>query len=97
MPGALGTTPSDFVDLNKVDLLFQFTLQTDYLHGRLQPRLTTIINRHNVYAFHPSITYRWTDWLLFGVDLIGIVGDYYQVGFFRDRGQVSARVTYQLN
>ena len=97
VPGALGTVPDDFVDLNKVDAFAQFTLQTDYLHGRLQPRMTTIINRENVWVFHPSLTYRWTDWLLFGVDMIGIVGDYYQVGFFRDRGQVSARVTYQLN
>jgi hypothetical protein len=97
VPGKVGDSPDDFVNLNKVDAFVQFTLQTDYMHGKLQPRMTTIINRENVWVFHPSLTYRYSDSLLFGLDFIGIVGDFYQVGFFRDRGQVAGRVTYQLN
>jgi hypothetical protein len=87
----------NFVQLKEVEVFGQFTLQTDYLHGRLTPRMTTIGNLRGTYVLHPSVVYRWTDWLLFQLDLVHISGAYQQVGFFRDRDQVSFRVTYQLN
>jgi hypothetical protein len=45
----------------------------------------------------PEVTYRWNDSLLFGLKFVYIGGDYQQLGFFRDRDQVSLRVTYKIN
>lgn len=96
-PGALGTNPDDFVQLKKVENFSQVHLQTDYLHGKLTPGITVISNVRGTYAVNPTVEYRWTDWLLFDLNFIYIGGEYQQLGFFRDRGQISARMTYQLN
>ncbi|MBI4516626.1 MAG: DUF1302 family protein [Deltaproteobacteria bacterium] len=96
-PGTSGQDPNDFVQQKKVEAFAQAHLQTDYLHGRLSPGITYIQNARGTYAILPSVTYRWTDWLLFRLDFIEIGGDYAQAGFFRDRRQVSLRATYQLN
>jgi len=96
-PGTTGRTEDDFVQLNKVEAFGQITVQTDYMHGRLQPRLTVIGSARGTWAVLPTVTYRWTDWLLFGFTYANIGGDYQSLGFFRDRSQVSFRATYQLN
>jgi hypothetical protein len=96
-PGATGTNPDDFVQLKAVDAFAQTHLQTDYMHGRLTPALTVIGYTRGTYAVNPTIQYRWTDWLLFNLNFIYIGGEYQSLGFFRDRGQISARMTYQLN
>ena len=93
----LRTVPEDFVDLKPVEAFVQTTLQTDYLHGRLTPRLTTIVNLRGSYVVAPSIQYRWSDNLLFDLRYAAILGEFVQTGFFRDRDQVSARVTFLLN
>ena len=49
------------------------------------------------FAVHPTLIYRWNDSLLFQADYQYITGAYQSLGFFRDRDQVSFRVTYQLN
>ncbi|MGH7789152.1 MAG: DUF1302 family protein [Candidatus Binatia bacterium] len=92
-----GAYQEDFVDANAVDAQFQVTLQTEYLHGRLTPRVTVIQFVRGTNALHPSLIYRWNDWLLFQADYQFITGAYQSLGFFRDRDQVSFRVTYQLN
>jgi hypothetical protein len=92
-----GSESNDYVGQKPVDVFFQGTLQTDYMHGRLQPRLTYIQNVVGTWALLPGITYRWSDWLLFNFSYVTIGGQFYGPGFFRDRDQVAARVTYQLN
>jgi len=92
-----GTFQDDFVNSNPADAQFQITLQTDYLHGRLEPRFTVIQFVRGTFAAHTTFSYRWNDWLLFQTDYQYISGAYQSLGFFRDRSQVSARVTYQLN
>ncbi len=96
-PGGKGISPLDYVDLKQFEGFAQIHLQTDYLHGRLSPGATVIGNLRGTWTVNPTLTYRLTDWLLF--DLSGIVtgGAYQQLGFYKDRDQVSARVTYQLN
>lgn len=89
--------PDDYVQLKKVEGFLQTALQTEYFHGRVTPRLTTIFHSRGTYAILPSVRLRWADWLLFEVSVIHIGGDYQSFGFFRDRDQASARVTYQLN
>jgi hypothetical protein len=96
-PGTEGTAPSDFVQQKKVEAFMQVHLQTDYMHGRLSPGITYIQNARGTYAINPAVTYRWADWLLFGINYVTIGGDYQQLGFFRDRDQISFRTTVQLN
>jgi hypothetical protein len=96
-PVARGLYINDYVDGVPLDAQFQTTFQTDYLHGRLTPRLTLIQFVRGTFAFHPTLVYRWNDWLLLQSDYQYISGAYQSLGFFRDRDQVSFRVTYQLN
>jgi len=93
----LHTVPTDFVDLKPVESFIQSTLQTDYLHGRLTPRVTAIINLRGTYAFPLGLTYRYSDSLIFDLKYILLAGGFFQTGFFRDRDQVSARLTFLLN
>jgi len=93
----LHTVPSDFVDLKPVESFIQSTLQTDYLHGRLTPRVTAIINLRGTYAFPLGLTYRYSDALLFDLRYVLLAGGFFQTGLFRDRDQVSARVTWLLS
>ena len=89
--------PNDFVQQKKVEAFFQTHLQSDYLHGRLTPGVTVIQNVRGTYAIQPDLLYRWTDWLLFDLNVVTIGGEYQQLGFFRDRDQIWFRTTYQLN
>jgi hypothetical protein len=96
-PGHEGTSPNDFVQLKKVEAFGQAALQTNYMHGRLTPMMTLILHSRGTYAVLPSLQYRFTDWLLFDLKYIHIGGAYQSFGFFRDREQISFRMTYQLN
>jgi hypothetical protein len=95
--GATGNSPNDFVQQKKVEAFAQTHLQSDYMHGRLTPGVTVIVNARGTYVVQPDVIYRWTDWLLFDLNVVHIGGEYEGVGFFRDRDQVSMRATYQLN
>ncbi len=92
-----GNKQNDYVNTYAADAQAQITVQTDYLHGRLTPRLTYIQFLRGTAALHPTVTYRWNDWLLFQAEYQFISGAYQSLGFFRDRDQVALRVTYQLN
>jgi hypothetical protein len=96
IPG-VAPVPDDFVQQKAVEAFGQVTIQTDYLHGRLNPRLTYIQNVRGTWAFHPSLTYRWSDSLLFSTDAVIIGGEYQSLGFFQDKNQLAFRITYQLN
>jgi hypothetical protein len=96
-PVQRGAFQDDYVNQNALDAQFQMTFQTDYMHGRLTPRVTFIQFVRGTFAVHPTLTYRWNDSLLFQADLQMIEGAYQSLGFFRDRDQASVRVTYQLN
>jgi hypothetical protein len=67
------------------------------VHGRLSPGITLIGYARGTYAVNPTVQYRWTDSLLFSLNFIYIGGEYQSLGFYRDRGQVALRATYQLN
>jgi len=97
-PVQRGAFQDDFVNQNgPLDAQLQATFQTDFMHGRLTPRTTFIQFIRGTFAVHQSMIYRWNDWLLFQGDYQHISGAYQSLGFFRDRDQVSFRVTYQLN
>lgn len=96
-PGHLGFEANDFVELKEFEAFFQSHLETSFMHGRLVPAITVIANIRDTRAVLPEVTYRWNDSLLFGLRFVYIGGEYQQLGFFRDRDQVSLRVTYQIN
>jgi len=89
--------PADFVQQQKVEAFMQSHLQSDYMHGRLTPAVTVIVNRLGTVAVPFQLTYRYTDSLLFDLFYVNISGAFTQLGFFRDRDQVALRATYQLN
>lgn len=96
-PGTLGTEPDDFTQLKEVELFGQMRLQTSYMHGKLEPGVTLIVNARRTTTLLPEVNYRINDSLLFGIRYVFIAGAYEQLGFYRDRDQISARLTYQLN
>ncbi len=96
-PVQRGSDIDDYIQTKRAEAQAQITVQSDWFHGKLQPRVTVIGFTRGTWAVHPSATWRWNDNLLFGADLQWIGGDYQSLGIFRDRGQISARVTYQLN
>ena len=94
----LHTVPTDFVDLYPYESFIQTHLQTDYLHGRLTPAITAIVGLDGVYGFPMGVTYRYTDSLLFDFKYVLLGGNFnFPFGFFRDRSQLAARITYLLN
>jgi len=94
----LHTVPTDFVDLYPYESFFQTHLQTDYMHGRLTPAITAIVGLDGVYGFPMGVTYRFTDSFLFDFKYVLLGGNFnFPFGFFRDRSQLSARITYLLN
>lgn len=91
--------PKNFEDEYVFDnLFFQFALQTDYLHGRLTPRIVSIIDVSGIFAFAPSVTYRINDSLLANVTYLAIESSRRTgLGTFRGHDMAQIRLTYQLN
>jgi len=94
----LQAIPKTFEDEKEVEHFFQFALQTDYMHGRLSPRLVAILDPSGIFALQLTGTYRITDYLLFSSGIYAIEGTRRSgIATFRDRNQVQMRLTYQLN
>ena len=94
----LHTVPTDFVDLYAYESFLQTHLQTDYLHGRLTPSVTAIIGLNGTFVVPVGLTYRHSDSLLLDLKYVYTGGAFmWPTGYFRDRSQVSARVTFLLN
>jgi hypothetical protein len=91
--------PKNFEDLYTFDNQFlQVALQTDYLHGKLEPRLVTLLDVSGMFAFNPSVLYRLTDNLLLTASYVAIESSR-RAGFaaFRGHDMLQLRVTAQLN
>ena len=90
--------PKNFEDEKEVEHFFNVALQTDYLHGRLEPRLVAVLDVSGEFAFVTQGTYRFTDSLLGTAAFIAVEGSR-KTGpaVFRDRDQFQFRLTYQLN
>jgi hypothetical protein len=94
----LHTVATDFVDLYPYESFIQTHLQTDYLHGRLTPAITVIAGLNGTLNVPIGVTYRFSDSLLFDFKYVAMAGNFlFPTGYFRDRSQLSARVTYLLN
>jgi hypothetical protein len=94
----LHTVATDFVDLYPYESFFQSHLETTYMHGRLTPSLTMIVGLDGVYALPVGLNYRFSDSLVFDLKYVLLGGNFnFPFGFFRDRSQLSARMTVLLN
>ena len=88
----------NFEDEYEIEQFLQLALQTDYLHGRLEPRLVSILDPSGIFGFQTSITYRFTDYLLGNLTFVAIEGSRKAgLAVFRDRDQVQMKMIYQLN
>jgi hypothetical protein len=94
----VSTPPKNFEDQYKFEGFLQTAVQTDYMHGRLSPRIVIITDVSGIFAFAPTVTYRLRDDLLFSATYIAIAATRETgIGAFRDHDMVQLRVTYQLN
>jgi hypothetical protein len=91
--------PHDYEDAYQYEGFLNTTLQTDYLHGTLEPRLTIITDVSGIFGFQPTITYRVNDNILLGFNYLAIESTGRKSGLatFRAHDMVQFRVTAQLN
>lgn len=96
-PTQRGADIDDYVQQKRAEAQAQVTLQSDWMHGKIQPRITALAFTRGTWGLHPQLTYRFSDWLLFSMSMQWIGGDFQSLGIFQDRAQLLGRVTYQLN
>ena len=79
-------------------LLPLIALQTDYLHGRLEPRLVAILDVTGIFGFSPSVVYRLTDNVLLSANYVAIESSRRAgLGTFRGHDILQLKVQAQLN
>ena len=94
----------DYVEKDPVEWFLQTHIETDYMHGKLKPSLTAIVNGRGSLMLNPVLDVRWTDAILSQVSYVNIhtfgsINNGYgpPVGLMRDRDQIWFRMTYQIN
>jgi hypothetical protein len=89
----------NFEDLKAFDNDYlSVALLTDYMHGRLEPRLVMLFWASGIYGFQPMLTYRVNDNVLLTGTYIAIESSRRAIlGTFRAHDMAQLRVTFQLN
>ncbi|HEV7734692.1 MAG TPA: DUF1302 family protein [Candidatus Binatia bacterium] len=97
-PLCVKANPHDFQDAYQYEGFIQTALQTDYLHGKLSPRLVVILDYSGIFVFQPQLTWRVTDNFLLTGTYIGIAANRKAgPGVFRAHDMIQLRATVQLN
>jgi hypothetical protein len=98
-PLCIHVDPHDFEDAYQYEGFLQTTVQTDYMHGKLNPRITVIADISGIFGFAPSLVYRITDNLLVSASYLAIESTGRKAGLatFRAHDMLQLRVTAQLN
>jgi hypothetical protein len=97
-PLCVQVRPENFEDANKFEGFLQTVIQSDFMHGRLSPRVVIITDVSGIFAFAPTATYRISDSFLVGATYIAIAASRKAaLATFRAHDMVQLRVTYQLN
>jgi hypothetical protein len=97
-PLCVTAVPGNFEDAYQYEGFLTTTLQTDYMHGRLSPRVTIITDVSGIFAFQPTVTYRVTDNFLLGATYLAIATQRKAgLGTFRAHDMFQLRATVQLN
>jgi hypothetical protein len=90
--------PQNFEDEYEWENFFNVLLQTDFMHGRLSPRLLTLLDVSGIFIFAPSVSFRFTDSVIGSATYIALAANRkYGPGVFQDRDQFQFKMTYQLN
>ena len=91
--------PHDYEDQYLFEGFAQTALQTDYMHGRLTPRIIAITDVSGIFAFASGFTWRFTDNLLGSVNYLAITttGRHSSIATFSAHDMVQFRLTAQLN
>src|SRR5579862_3462507 len=89
----------DYEDQKAFDNDFlSVALLTDYMHGRLEPRLVFLAWASGIFGFQPMLTYRINDSFLVSGTYDAIAASRRAIlGTFRAHDMVQLRLTYQLN
>jgi hypothetical protein len=92
------TPNKNFEDQYPFEGFLQTAVQTDYMHGKLSPRIVIITDVSGIFGFAPTATYRFTDSFLGTVTFLAIEGSRKSgLATFREHNMVQLRLTYQLN
>jgi Protein of unknown function (DUF1302) len=94
------TAPAkNFEDLKAFDNDYlSIALLTDYMHGRLEPRIVALAWASGIFGFQPMLTYRVNDNLLLSATYIAIESSRRAIlGTFRAHDMAQLRMTFQLN
>jgi hypothetical protein len=93
------TDPHDYEDAYQYEGFLNTTIQTDYMHGRLSPRITVITDISGIFGMAPSLVFRLTDNLLLSANYLAIESTGRKSGLatFRGHDMLQLRVTAQLN
>ena len=76
----------------------QIALQTDYLHGKLEPHLVAILDVSGIFGFNPGLVYRLTDDVLLSTNYVAIESSRRAgLGTFRGHDILQFKVQAQLN
>jgi hypothetical protein len=90
--------PIDYEDARTFEGFLQTALQTDYMHGKLSPRIVMIADISGIFAFATGINYRFTDNLIATVNYLAIAGSRKAgIGTFRAHDMVQFKLTAQIN
>ncbi|HZR79671.1 MAG TPA: DUF1302 family protein [Candidatus Binatia bacterium] len=99
-----GSGKCDYVNVSDFDWFIQTHLQSDFMHGKLTPAITTIMSGTGALTFLPELSYRVTDYFLLNTKYVNIhtfgsINNGFGAGLggVRDRDQIWLRATYQLN
>jgi len=90
--------PTNYEDQYKYEGFLTTAVQTDMMHGKLEPRVAIITDVSGIFAFQPTVTYRVNDSFLLSATYLAIATTRNTgIGTFANHDMVQLRATVQLN
>ncbi|MEM3112688.1 MAG: DUF1302 family protein [Candidatus Anstonellales archaeon] len=83
----------NFVKPKKHEYQFTAVVSTYYLRGNLIPELAMAYDPRGAFFIQPTVKYRWRNFEAM-LRYSAIMGNFINIGFFRDRDQISLRLSY---
>jgi hypothetical protein len=82
-----------FLDTKRYNHTATLLCWTSYLHGTLNPQIAAAYDLNGAWLFMPSLEYIWEPFRI-KLEYSAIYGKFTGFGIFRDRDQISLRLTY---
>jgi hypothetical protein len=94
----LVTPAKNFENVYKFEGFLQTAIQSEYMHGKISPRIVMITDISGIFAFAPTVTYRISDSFLLSGTYLAIASHRKSgLATFRAHDMAQLRLTYQLN